>query len=225
MITLTNVHKVYNLKKANEFEALKGVSLTIEDGEMVAIIGKSGAGKSTLLHILACIDSYESGEYKIDDTLVKKLSERKYAQIRNEKIGMVMQDFALVDDFSAIENVMLPLDFAKKKKPNRKALAMKALQSVGMDGMAKKPVNKLSGGQKQRVAIARAIVNEPSVILADEPTGALDTKTAAEIMAVFKELNEQGKTVIIVTHDMGVAQQCDRIIEISDGLIVESATA
>lgn len=221
MITLTNIHKVYNPKKANEFEALKGVSLTIEDGEMVAIIGKSGAGKSTLLHILACIDSYESGEYKIDDVLIQKLSERQYARIRNEKIGMVMQDFALVDDFSAIENVMLPLDFAVKKKPDRKALAMKALQSVSMESMAKKPVNKLSGGQKQRVAIARAIVNEPSVILADEPTGALDTKTAAEIMGVFKQLNEQGKTVIIVTHDMGVAQQCDRIIEISDGLIVE----
>ena len=221
MITLTNIHKVYNPKKANEFEALRGVSLTIEDGEMVAIIGKSGAGKSTLLHILACIDSYESGEYKIDDVLIQKLSERQYARIRNEKIGMVMQDFALVDDFSAIENVMLPLDFATKKKPNRKALAMKALASVGMDSMAKKPVNKLSGGQKQRVAIARAIVNEPSVILADEPTGALDTKTAAEIMGVFKQLNEQGKTVIIVTHDMGVAQQCDRIIEISDGLIVK----
>lgn len=221
MITLTNIHKVYNPKKANEFEALRGVTLTIEDGEMVAIIGKSGAGKSTLLHILACIDSYESGEYKIDDVLIQKLSERQYARIRNEKIGMVMQDFALVDDFSAIENVMLPLDFATKKKPNRKALAMKALASVGMDSMAKKPVNKLSGGQKQRVAIARAIVNEPSVILADEPTGALDTKTAAEIMGVFKQLNEQGKTVIIVTHDMGVAQQCDRIIEISDGLIVK----
>ena len=220
MITLSNIHKIYNTKKANEFKALRGVSLTIEDGEMVAIIGKSGAGKSTLLHILACIDSYESGEYKIDDVLIQKLSERQYARIRNEKIGLVMQDFALVDDFSAIENVMLPLDFASKKKPNRKALAMKALASVGMDSMAKKPVNKLSGGQKQRVAIARAIVNEPSVILADEPTGALDTKTAAEIMGVFKQLNEQGKTVIIVTHDMGVAQQCDRIIEISDGLIV-----
>lgn len=219
MITLSNVQKVYNAKKANEFEALKGVSMQIQDGEMVAIIGKSGAGKSTLLHILACIDSYESGEYRIDDTLVKKLSEKQYAQIRNEKIGMVMQDFALVDDFTCIENVLLPLDFASKKKQNRKELALAALKSVGMDSMAKKPVNKLSGGQKQRVAIARAIVNQPSVILADEPTGALDSKTAEEIMGVFKELHEQGKTIVIVTHDMGVAKQCDRKIKIVDGRI------
>ena len=224
MITLENVHKIYNPKKANEFEALKGVSLTIEDGEMVAIIGKSGAGKSTLLHILACIDSYESGEYKIDDTLVKNLSEKQYAQIRNEKIGMVMQDFALVDDFTCLENVLLPLDFAKHKKPNRKELALAALKSVSMDSMAKKPVNKLSGGQKQRVAIARAIVNQPSMVLADEPTGALDSTTAEEIMHVFKELNHQGKTVVIVTHDMGVAKQCDRLIEISDGKILETAS-
>lgn len=224
MITLENVHKIYNPKKANEFEALKGVSLTIEDGEMVAIIGKSGAGKSTLLHILACIDSYESGEYKIDDTLVKNLSEKQYAQIRNEKIGIVMQDFALVDDFTCLENVLLPLDFAKHKKPNRKELALAALKSVSMDSMAKKPVNKLSGGQKQRVAIARAIVNQPSMVLADEPTGALDSKTAEEIMHVFKELNHQGKTVVIVTHDMGVAKQCDRLIEISDGKILETAS-
>ena len=217
MITLENVHKIYNPKKANEFEALKGVSLTIEDGEMVAIIGKSGAGKSTLLHILACIDSYESGEYKIDDTLVKNLSEKQYAQIRNEKIGMVMQDFALVDDFTCLENVLLPLDFARHKKPNRKELALAALKSVSMDSMAKKPVNKLSGGQKQRVAIARAIVNQPSMVLADEPTGALDSKTAEEIMHVFKELNHQGKT-------MGVAKQCDRLIEISDGKILETAS-
>lgn len=221
MITVSNVHKIYNPKKSNEFEALKGISLIVDNGELVAIIGKSGAGKSTLLHILACIDSYEAGEYRIDDTLVKKLSERKLAQIRNEKIGMVMQDFALVEDFTAIENVMLPLDFAKHKKPNRKQLAMNALKSVGMDSMAKKPVNKLSGGQKQRVAIARAIVNEPSVILADEPTGALDSKTSQDIMDLFKSLNEQGKTVIIVTHDMSIAEQCGRIIEISDGEIVE----
>lgn len=217
MITLRNVTKIYNRKKANEFEALHGISLEIADGEMAAVIGKSGAGKSTLLHILACIDSYESGEYHIDETLVKELTERKSAQIRNEKIGMVMQDFALVEDFTALENVMLPLEFAKRKKTGRKQLALNALRSVGMAEFAKKPVSKLSGGQKQRVAIARAIVNEPTVILADEPTGALDSGTAQEIMDVFKLLHEQGKTVIIVTHDMGIAQQCERIIEITDG--------
>lgn len=220
MLTLKNVHKIYNKGKANEFEALKGVDFNVNDGELVAIIGKSGAGKSTLLHILACIDSYESGEYIIDDILVQKLSESKLADIRNKKIGMVMQDFALIDDFSCIENVMLPLDFAKKKASDRKEKAMNALRSVGMDSMAKKPVNKLSGGQKQRVAIARAIVNEPSVILADEPTGALDSKTSSEIMELFHSMNNAGKTVIIVTHDLEIAKQCGRIIEISDGKII-----
>lgn len=220
MIQLDNIVKVYNPKKSNEFEALHGVSATIEDGELVAIIGKSGAGKSTLLHILACIDSYQSGEYTIDGTLVKNLSERQYAKIRNEKIGMVMQDFALVEDFTALENVMIPLNFSKKKVPNKKEKALAALRSVGIENLAKKPCNKLSGGQKQRVAIARAIVNDPAMILADEPTGALDTKTSAEIMELFKSLNESGRTVIIVTHDPKVAEQCGRIIEISDGEIV-----
>lgn len=220
MIKLENIQKNYNKGKVNEFEALKNINFTVNDGELVAVIGKSGAGKSTLLHILACIDSYESGEYFIDDVLVKNLSEKKLAEIRNSKIGMVMQDYALVDDFSCIENVLLPLDFAKEKISNKKERAMKALKSVGMDSMAKNPVNKLSGGQKQRVAIARAIVNEPSIILADEPTGALDTKTSVEIMGLFHALNKQGKTVIIVTHDLEIAKQCDRIVEISDGCIV-----
>ena len=222
MIKLNNIVKIYNPKKANEFEALHGVSAEIKDGEMVAIIGKSGAGKSTLLHILACIDNYQDGEYIIDETVVKKLSERKYAQIRNEKIGMVMQDFALVEDFSAIENVMIPLSFSKKKIKNKKQKALEALKAVGIEELAKKPCNKLSGGQKQRVAIARAIANEPSMILADEPTGALDTKTSAEIMELFKSLNAQGRTVVIVTHDPKVAEQCDRIIEISDGEILSA---
>lgn len=221
MIEIKNITKIYNPGKSNEFTALKDISLTIGDGEMTAIIGKSGAGKSTLLHIMACIDNYQNGEYRIDGTLVKQLSERDSARIRNEKIGMVMQDFALVEDFSALENVLLPLDFAKNKKSDRRETAMKALSSVGMAEYAKKPVNKLSGGQKQRVAIARAIVNEPSMILADEPTGALDSKTSAEIMEVFKSLNMQGKTVVIVTHDLEVARQCGRIIEISDGRIVD----
>lgn len=220
MITLKNIIKIYNPKKANEFEALHGVSCEIQDGEMVAVIGKSGAGKSTLLHILACIDSYQEGEYTIDGTLVKNLSERQYAKIRNEKIGMVMQDFALVEDFSALENVMIPLNFSKKKIKDKKEKALAALNSVGIKDLAKKPCNKLSGGQKQRVAIARAIVNEPTMILADEPTGALDTKTSEEIMELFKSLNHQGKTIVIVTHDPKVAEQCDRIVEISDGNIL-----
>lgn len=221
MIKISNITKKYNPKKSNEFEALHGISCEINDGELVAVIGKSGAGKSTLLHILACIDNYQEGEYTIDGTLVKNLSEKQYAKIRNEKIGMVMQDFALVEDFTALENVMIPLNFSKQKINNKKEKALAALKSVGIGELAKKPCNKLSGGQKQRVAIARAIVNEPSMILADEPTGALDTKTSAEIMALFKSLNKQGRTVVIVTHDPKIAEQCDRIIEISDGRIVK----
>ena len=221
MIKLNNITKIYNPKKSNEFDALHGVSCEIQDGEMAAIIGKSGAGKSTLLHILACIDDYQDGEYTLDGELVKNLSERQYAKIRNEKIGMVMQDFSLVEDFTALENVMIPLNFAKPKIKNKKEKALAALESVGIEELAKKPCNKLSGGQKQRVAIARAIVNEPSVILADEPTGALDTKTSAEIMELFKSLNHEGKTIIIVTHDMNIAEQCDRVIEISDGHVVK----
>ena len=220
MVKLNNIVKIYNSKKANEFKALHGVSAEIRDGELIAIIGKSGAGKSTLLHILACIDNYQEGEYYIDDVLVKDLSESQYAKIRNEKIGMVMQDFALVEDFTALENVMIPLNFAKPKIKNKKEKALAALESVGIEELAKKPCNKLSGGQKQRVAIARAIVNEPSMILADEPTGALDTKTSAEIMELFKSLNKQGRTVVIVTHDPKIAEQCGRVIEISDGNIV-----
>ena len=220
MIKLNNVVKIYNKGKSNAFQALTDINIEIQDGELVAIIGTSGAGKSTLLHILACIDSYESGEYYIDDMLVKNCSEKKLAQIRNKKIGMVMQDFALVDDFSAIQNVMLPLDFSKSKIKDKKEKCIEALKAVGMEKFAHNQSNKLSGGQKQRVAIARAIVNNPSIILADEPTGALDSKISVEIMELFKSLNKKGRTVIIVTHDMKVANQCNRIIRIEDGKIV-----
>ena len=202
MLKIENLTKTYNYKKSNAFTALKDVSLEVEDGEMLAIIGKSGAGKSTLLHIIGCIDKFEKGSYIIDGTDVHSLSDNKLAKIRNEKVGIVMQDFALIDEYSVIENVMIPLNFSKKKLGKPKELAMKALERVGLANLAKKPVSKLSGGQKQRVAIARAIVNDPSFILADEPTGALDTKTSSEIMELFTELNKSGKTVIIITHDL-----------------------
>ena len=222
MITIKDLTKIYNYKKSNEFEALHGISFEINDGELVAITGRSGAGKSTLLHILACIDDYQSGEYRLGDTLVKGLSDRQYAKIRNEKIGMVMQDHALIEDMTALENVMIPLDFAKMKKAEKKEKALGALNAVGIEELAIKPCNKLSGGQKQRVAIARAIVGQPEVILADEPTGALDSKTAAGIMDLFRKLNKQGRTIIIVTHDREIASQCSRIIELSDGKLTNA---
>ena len=221
MIKIENLTKTYNYKKSHAFTALTDVSLTVEDGEMLAIIGKSGAGKSTLLHIIGCIDTFEKGTYTLDDISVHKLSDKKLAQIRNQKVGIVMQDFALVEEYTVLENVKIPLYFAKKRKGSVNTLALDALEKVGMKELAKKPVNKLSGGQKQRVAIARAIVNNPSFILADEPTGALDTKTSAEIMALFKSLNDEGKTVMIITHDPTVAGSCQRQIEISDGKIIE----
>lgn len=220
MLKIENLTKTYNYKKPNAFTALKDVSLEVADGEMLAIIGKSGAGKSTLLHIIGCIDKFEKGSYTIDGTDVHSLSDNKLAKIRNEKVGIVMQDFALIDEYSVIENVMIPLNFSKKKLGKPKELAMKALEKVGIADLAKKPVSKLSGGQKQRVAIARAIVNDPSFILADEPTGALDTKTSSEIMELFTELNKSGKTVIIITHDLTVADKCKRKVEISDGRII-----
>lgn len=219
MVRFENLTKIYNAKKFNAYEALHGINMTIEDGEFVAIVGKSGAGKSTILHILACIDGYEEGAYYLDDTLVKDMSEKQLAVIRNEKIGIIMQDYALVEDFSVLQNVMLPLDFAQKKKKGRKQIALDMLEQVEMGEFANKPVSQLSGGQKQRVAIARALVNEPDIVLADEPTGALDSANAGAIMELFHRIHEQGKTVILVTHDMELARQCERQIEIADGKV------
>ena len=221
MIEIKNLVKVYNKGKTNEFCALKGIDLSIEEGEMVAIIGKSGAGISTLLHILAAIDSYDKGSYLVDGVSVGDLKEKERARFRNQKIGIVMQDYALIDEYTIEENVQIPLIFGKVKGNDvRREKIMTALENVGLAELAKKPVRQLSGGQKQRVAIARALVNNPTFLLADEPTGALDSKTSGEIMDVFEKLNQGGKTVIIVTHDMEVAARCGRVIEISDGEIV-----
>lgn len=221
MIEIKNLVKIYNKGKTNEFCALKGIDLSIEEGEMVAIIGKSGAGKSTLLHILAAIDSYDKGSYLVDGVSVGDLKEKDRARFRNQKMSIVMQDYALIDEYTIEENVQIPLIFGKVKGNDvRREKIMTALENVGLAELAKKPVRQLSGGQKQRVAIARALVNNPTFLLADEPTGALDSKTSGEIMDVFEKLNQGGKTVIIVTHDMEVAARCGRVIEISDGEIV-----
>lgn len=219
MIQIRNLKKVYNRNQKNAYTALRNVNLQISKGEMAAIIGKSGAGKSTLIHIMACMDDYDEGEYFLKKKLVKGLSERKAARIRNECIGIVMQDFALVEEFTGLENVMMPLDFSRRKIKGKEEKALEALEKVDMEEMADCPVNELSGGQKQRIAIARAIVNNPDVILADEPTGALDTETSGRILELFLELNREGKTIVIVTHDISIAKRCKRIIEIRDGEI------
>lgn len=215
MIEIKNLYKTYNYGKPNAFEALKDVSLTINDGEMVAIIGKSGAGKSTLMHILGCIDDFEKGQYIFNGKDISKVNEKKSAAIRNSEIGIVLQEFALMEQYTVLENVIMPLFFTPKsgRRSEKEKRALEILKRLEMDEYAHKKVNKLSGGQKQRVAIARAMINNPSVLLADEPTGALDVKTTDEIMKVFRNLNKNGTTVIIITHDMEVAGMCDRIIE------------
>lgn len=222
MIEIKNLYKTYNYGKPNAFEALKDVSLTINDGEMVAIIGKSGAGKSTLMHILGCIDDFEKGQYIFNGKDISKVNEKKSAAIRNSEIGIVLQEFALMEQYTVVENVIMPLFFTPKsgRRSEKEKRALEILKRLEMDEYAHRKVNKLSGGQKQRVAIARAMINNPSVLLADEPTGALDVKTTDEIMKVFRNLNKNGTTVIIITHDMEVAGMCDRIIEISDGKII-----
>lgn len=222
MIEIKNLYKTYNYGKPNAFEALKDVSLTINDGEMVAIIGKSGAGKSTLMHILGCIDDFEKGQYIFNGKDISKVNEKKSAAIRNSEIGIVLQEFALMEQYTVLENVIMPLFFTPKsgRRSEKEKRALEILKRLEMDEYAHKKVNKLSGGQKQRVVIARAMINNPSVLLADEPTGALDVKTTDEIMKVFRNLNKNGTTVIIITHDMEVAGMCDRIIEISDGKII-----
>lgn len=222
-IKLIKVKKIYNKGRQNELEAIHEITIEIEKNEFVAVVGTSGAGKSTLLHILAFIDEADDGQYILDKKDVTELTDKQKAQIRSSKIGLVMQDYALVEDFSSLENVLMPLDFDRSIRRNlktKKELALKALKQVDMDSYAKQKCSTLSGGQKQRVAIARAIVNKPEIIIADEPTGALDSENAMHIMEIFKALNREGKTIIFVTHDQNIAEYADRIIEIKDGKIM-----
>jgi putative ABC transport system ATP-binding protein len=216
-IQIANVHKTYRMGSI-EVAALAGVSLTITDGELVAIMGPSGSGKSTLMNILGCLDVPTSGSYRLDGQEVGQLKDDQLAAVRSRKIGFVFQQFNLLPRTPAIEQVELPMVYAGVR--DRRARAMAALDAVGLTDRAHHKPTELSGGQQQRVAIARALVNEPSIILADEPTGALDTRTSAEIMAIFQRLNrERGMTVIFVTHEPEIAFHTRRIVALRDGLV------
>ncbi|MHA6531468.1 ABC transporter ATP-binding protein [Paenibacillus sp. BAC0078] len=200
---------------------LKGLSFTIDYGEFVAIIGPSGSGKSTLMNMLGCLDVAVEGDYFLDGQEIRKLSDNKLAQIRNEKIGFIFQNFNLLPKLSAIENVELPLIYRKMPHRERREVARTSLVRVGLEERMHHRPSELSGGQQQRVAIARALAGAPPILLADEPTGALDTKTGQEVLQMIRELNEQGHTIILITHDLEIAQQAKRIIRIQDGNLVE----
>ncbi len=218
MLSLKNVHKTY-VQGANRIHVLRGASLSVRAGEMVAIMGSSGSGKSTLLNIIGLLDDYDRGEYYLDGGLMGKMSETKAAGLRNRHLGFVFQSFHLIPFKNAMENVALPLFYQKtpRKKRNRRAMAL--LEMLGMAEWANHLPNELSGGQKQRVAIARAMIANPGVILADEPTGALDNATSLEVMKVFKRINAEGVTLVVITHEKDIAAMTDRILHLSDGVI------
>jgi len=224
VIRVEDVRKTYITGKT-EVHALRGVSVRIEPGEMVAIMGASGSGKSTLMNILGCLDQPTSGGYWLDGVRVDGMSRNQLADIRNAKIGFVFQGFNLLARTSALENVELPLMYDRSgKKLDTKALAREALERVGLGERLDHEPSELSGGQQQRVAIARALVTQPALVLADEPTGNLDTHTSVEVLAVFQELNQQGITVVLVTHEHDIAQYCKRVVELRDGHVVRDVT-
>ena len=218
MIHLKDINKTYD--NGQPLHVLKGITLDIERGEFVSIMGASGSGKSTLLNILGILDNYDSGEYTLNGTLIKDLSETRAAEYRNRMIGFIFQSFNLIPFKTAVENVELPLFYQGAGRKQRRRMAMDYLDRLGLKDWAGHYPNEMSGGQKQRVAIARALITHPQIILADEPTGALDSKTSVEVMKLLKQLNEeQGMTIVVVTHESGVANETNKIVHIKDGVI------
>ena len=220
LIHIENMKKIYNPGE-NEVRALDGIDLDIEKGDLVAIVGHSGSGKSTLMNMLGCPDTPTSGKYVLDGQDVASMTDNQLADVRNKEIGFIFQGFNLISNLDAVENVELPLVYRGVSKNERKQLAMEALKSVGLEDRMKHKPNEMSGGQQQRVAVARAVAAKPPIILADEPTGNLDTKSTQEIMEILKELHRSGRTVIIITHDEEIASQAHRVIRILDGRIEE----
>ena len=220
MIKIKNLHKSYQMGK-NSLHVLKGIDFEVKEGELVAIMGSSGSGKSTLLNIVGMLDNYDSGSYKLDSVPIRDLDETKAAKYRNKFLGFVFQSFNLINYKNALENVVLPLYYQGVSRKEREEKALKYLDDVGLKEWATHLPTELSGGQKQRVAIARAMVGEPKVLLADEPTGALDSKTSKEVMDLIQKINKAGKTILVVTHEQDIAEMCSRIVKLKDGVIVE----
>tara|TARA_B100001027_G_scaffold122456_1_gene84588 strand:- start:164 stop:856 length:693 start_codon:yes stop_codon:yes gene_type:complete len=220
MLNIKDLHKSYDMGETS-LHVLKGINLKVEKGEMVAIMGSSGSGKSTLLNIIGILDELDEGQYFLDGIEIKNLTERKSANYRNKFLGFVFQSFNLINFKNALENVALPLYYQGLNRKDRLEKAMFHLEKVGLTDWASHMPNELSGGQKQRVAIARALAAEPKLLLADEPTGALDSNTSKEIMKFLQQLNDEGKTILIVTHEHDISLMCKRIVKLKDGIIIE----